>query len=308
MLTRSRWTRILATAVLLAGLAVVFGPGSAEAGGGGSCPPEIPWCTVTGTGGGTGGGGGGTGGGSGSTGCSYMGHDVACYEPGLGYYNSSNQCYYLREDPQPAADDPIWGTHTPDQGAFYEVTCFTGPPPWGSGQVEPGEEWINRPAAGPTPVDLANAALAKIRLDGPAIHMAPTPTGVGGLVGLPVWMWTTVNAHTWGPIHSSASSGALTVNITAKAAKIVWKMGDGSTVTCTNPGTAYVAADGSAASKSCGYRYDKPSYAQPKGKYAITATTTWTVTWIGGGDGGIITTTRTSNTTVRINEQQVVVK
>ncbi len=295
-------------AVTVGGLLIALDSTPSAAGGTGSCPPEIPWCTVTGTGGGGGGTGGGGGGGGGSTGCSYEGHDVACFEPGLGYYNSSNQCYYLREDPQPAADSPVWGTHDPTKGAFYEVTCFSGPPPWGSGEVGAVEEWIARPATGPTPAELAADALAKIRLDGAAIHMAPTPGGVGGLVGLPVWMWTTVSIHTWGPIHSSATSGALTVNITAKAAKIVWNMGDGHTVTCYSPGDAYVAADGGAASGDCGYRYTKPSYAKANGKYAITATTTWTVTWVGGGDGGVITTTRTSNTTVRINEQQVVVK
>ncbi len=310
MLSRHVITRAAIAVALAAGIVVSLNS-QAMAGGGANCPPEIPWCTVDGTGGGGGGtGGGGGGGGGGSTGCSYEGVDVACYEPGLGYYNSDDQCYYDRLDPQPPANDPLWGTNDPATGAIYRVSCFTGPPPWGgSGSADAFDEFIKRPDAGPTPEQLAEQALASIRLDGADIQMAPKPGGVGGLVGLPVWMWTTVNAHTWGPIHASASAGALTVNITAKASKIVWTMGDGgSAVTCTSPGEAYTSADGGNASSDCGYQYTKPSYRRSGGKYKVTAVTTWLVDWFGGGDGGTITTTRTSTTTVTIKEQQVVVK
>jgi hypothetical protein len=308
VLTRHLIARLAATALLAAGLVVTLNA-AATADGGGSCPREIPWCTVTGNGNGGHGHGGG-GGGSTSTGCYYKGLVVECYQPGLGYYNSSDHCYYNRLDPQPAADDPIWAAHDPAKGGFYEISCFDGPPPWGGASFGAVEKWIATPG-GPSPRQLALRALAKIRLDGALIHMAPTTStkGVGGLVGLPVWMWTTVNAHTWGPITSSASSGALTVRIVAKASEIVWTMGDGGKpVVCTQPGDAYAASDGGNASGDCGYTYIKPSYNQTNGRYVITATTTWNVTWQGGGDGGVITTTRTSRASVRINEQQVVVK
>jgi hypothetical protein len=301
--------RLATAAVLVASLVLALDV-PASAGGGGSCPREIPWCTVTGTGAGSGGGHGHGGGGGATTGCYYKGQIVECYLPGLGYYNSADQCYYNRLDPQPAADDPVWKGHDPTLGAFYEISCFDGPPPWGQASFGSAEEWIATPAAGPTPAQLAAEALAKIRLDGASIHMAPTTsaTGVGGLVGLQVWMWTTAGAHTWGPIGASASSGALTVRIEAKASKIVWNMGDGHHVTCTEPGQAYVASDGGGASSNCGYTYTKPSFNQASGRYTITATTTWRVTWQGGGDGGVIVTHRTSQASVRINEQQVVVK
>jgi hypothetical protein len=313
VLTRRPHARLVARATAVAMLAaclIVSLDVAASAGGGGSCPREIPWCTVTGTGSGSGGGHGHGGGGGATTGCYYKGQIVECYLPGLGYYNSADQCYYSRVDPQPAADDPIWAGHDPTMGAFYEVTCFDGPPPWGQASFGAAEEWIAIPATGPSPLQLAREALAKIRLDGASIHMAPTTSkqGVGGLVGLPVWMWTTVSAHTWGPIGASASSGAVTVRIEAKASQIVWNMGDGNHVTCAQPGDAYAFADGASASDNCGYTYTKPSFDQSGGRYTITATTTWQVTWQGGGDGGVIVTTRTSRASVRINEQQVVVK
>lgn len=298
-------------AVATVGVVVTLGAlrgGPAYADGSGSCPPEIPWCTVVGGAPGTGGGGGSGGSPGGSTGCAYHGQPVACYDPVLGYYHNSDACYYWRLNPQPAPGDPVWVGHTPGTGAFYRVTCTDGPPPWGSGSETASQVWVPIPATGPTPEQLALDALSRIRLDGPAIHMAPSSTGVGGLVGLPVWMWTTVGAHTWGPISSSASSGALTVDITAHADRIVWDMGDGHVVVCHNPGVAYRGSDGASASPECGYTYLKPSTHQRGGRYTITATTTWTVNWDGGGESGVITVTRVSRSTVRINEQQVVVR
>ena len=301
--------RLLAVGVLVTGLFVALGGQPALAGA--SCPVEIPWCIVTGGSGDPGGttGGGDDGGGGG--GCYYKSHPVACFEPSLGYYNMKDKCYYMRLDPQPPASDPLWGSHSPADGAIYRVSCFNAPPPWGSAAIDPFDEFIAAGAGGPTPAQLAAQALAAIRLDGPAIQMAPTlaKNGVGGLVGLPVWMWTTVNEHTWGPIGNNASSGAVTVTITANAAKIVWHMGDGGkAVTCTQPGEVYSPADGGRASSNCGYMYTKSSFAKPGHKYTIRATTFWTVNWVGGGQNGTIHTSRTSTASVRINEQQVVVK
>ena len=306
--------RIGAVAAVMLGVVVVV-PGPSNAGGGVSCPREIPWCTVTGTGGGgTGGsGGGGNGGGGGGSGCTYGGTPVACFQPGLGYYDSSDQCYYLREQPQPARGNPIWAGHNPADGAFYRVTCFNGPPPWGAGQGDTVEKWIGIPAGGMTPRQVALEALASIRLDGPAIHMAPSTNqnAVGGLVGLPVWMWTSKTPHRWGPIGATATDGGLTVTISAKVTKIVWHMGDGGKpVVCTTPGTPYRVSDGAHPSPDCGYKYTKPSYAVAGGRYPITAVASWAITYQAGGNGagGVIHRTRKSSASVRINQQQVVVK
>jgi len=145
-----------------------------------------------------------------------------------------------------------------------------------------------------------------MRLDGPAIGMAPDASGTG-LVGLPVWMWTEVRASTWGPTSATASIPGLSVTATARASKVEWDMGDGHTVTCTSPGTAYTKAAGDAQSPTCGHVYRRSSAGQPGDAYPVTATTTWTVSWSGGGQSGVLTVTRTSRTSVRIGKLQVLV-
>jgi hypothetical protein len=304
---------VMAAGVLVVGALAGHGT-RAAADGSGSCPKEILWCTVSGGNPGNPGGVGDPvdpGDGGGDNGCSYHGSAVACYKPGLGYYNSSDSCYYRREDPQPPAGDERWNGKTPADGAFYFITCYDGPAPWGSGAVDPVERFVPNGAGGPTPLELAEQALAEILLSPPNIQMAPSTTGVGGLVGLPVWMWDKINPaspNTWGPLTNSKSFGGLTVNIRAEGVSIVWNMGDGHRVTCDNPGTVYAATDGAKASPDCGYRYTKPSYSKRNGKYAITATATWHVNWAGGGQNGVIVVTRVARATVRINEAQVVVK
>ncbi|MCA0328478.1 MAG: hypothetical protein LCI03_01080 [Actinobacteria bacterium] len=84
-------------------------------------------------------------------------------------------------------------------------------------------------------------------------------------------------------------------------------MGDGHSVTCTSPGTPYTTSRGATASPTCGYVYESSSASQPDHAYTVVATTTWEVTWTGGGQSGVITTTRVSTTTVRIAELQVLV-
>jgi hypothetical protein len=306
--------RLAAVAALLCGVVFALGiPTRARADGPPPCWDETPWCTVSGTGGGGTPGGGGGGGGSGGTDCIYTLRDgtsyrVACYVGGLGYFNVSDGCYYWRLDPQPPLTDPVYDGHTPGTGAVYRITCTNGPPPWGLGSETVGEFWVDRPAGPVNPIDLAFLALAKIRLDPADIHTAPSSTGVGGLVGLPVWLWTPRTPNTWGPLAASQTSGPVTVSISANAEKIVWNMGDGHIVTCTNPGSAFGSTTPSGATPACGYKYTTSSRNEPNHRYQVTATTTWRVTWNGGGGSGVITVVRVSATSLLINEAQVVVK
>jgi hypothetical protein len=95
---------------------------------------------------------------------------------------------------------------------------------------------------------------------------------------------------------------------TAKAQRIDWNMGDGHTVTCANAGTPYVPAYGLQQSPTCGYAYDRPSTgpAHPHARYMVTATTTWLITWAGGGRTGSLIVTRQSQSSVEIQQLQVV--
>ena len=117
-----------------------------------------------------------------------------------------------------------------------------------------------------------------------------------------------------GGVHDDVGSGhgdrcgaGLSVTAVARAKRIVWDMGDGHVVTCANPGTQYLESRGAGASPTCGYVYAASSAGQPGSEYVVTATTTWDVTWVGGGQSGDLTVTRTSTTRVRIGELQVLV-
>jgi hypothetical protein len=141
-------------------------------------------------------------------------------------------------------------------------------------------------------------------LTGPAIGMT-VEGGELGLVGVPVWLWTQVTPTTWGPNTATAAVPGLAVTATAQAIQIVWDMGDGARFACTNPGTPYIA--GEVHSPTCEHTYTWPSIAQPGEAYTVTGTTTWSVSWSGGGTSGTLTVTRTAQTSVRIGELQVLV-
>jgi hypothetical protein len=220
--------------------------------------------------------------------------EVPCYHDDWGVYDDNN-CWW-----RPASDQPPPPEDGEQPGSWYSVYCMS---PHGSYAVL---RWVpDREAPRLTPEQLARRALALIRLLPADIQIAPDPSG-SGLVGLPVWMWTTVNENTWGPISASDSDGGLTVTITARAVSIAWDMGDGRVVTCDNPGTPYESRFGNRPSPTCGHVYTSSSLDRPGGVYPVTATTTWRVSWEGGGQSGAYTVVRQSATTVRIGELQVV--
>lgn len=230
---------------------------------------------------------------------------VPCTDPIFGTWNQADHCYYRPVDPQPSPDNPVWEGRFP-QGAIFQATC---PGVVGTGG---GWRWLpsapGAPGGGPpiSPAVLAQQAIDRLPLTGPAIGMTPRP-GTLGLVGLPVWMWTEVSPATWGPASATASVPGLSVTATAQATQIVWAMGDGHSVSCRGPGTPYLAEFGNRMSPTCGYRYSLSSAREAGGAFRITATTTWDVRWSGGGASGQATVTRTSATTARIGEMQVLV-
>ncbi|RAG81234.1 ATP/GTP-binding protein [Streptacidiphilus pinicola] len=175
----------------------------------------------------------------------------------------------------------------------------------GKGLPGGGAQWFQNPPPGfggaVNVQALAQQAVSKMGLQGPAIGIAPPP-GSKGVVGLPVWLWDNVSATTWGPNTASASAGAVTVTAIGSVTQIVWDMGDGQTETCASPGEAYQASFGNA-QPPCGHTYTTISGAQPGGKYAINATATWVVNWQATtGQTGQITVTRKSASSVVIGE------
>ncbi|MFF9451134.1 ATP/GTP-binding protein, partial [Streptomyces althioticus] len=165
--------------------------------------------------------------------------------------------------------------------------------------VDPGQE---PPAVDPAVV--AQQVVDKMRLEGPDIA---SPRAAGTYtVGVPMWMWVNQSATTYGPNTASASAGGVTVTATAKVSKIVWQMGDGSAVTCVGAGTPYKGSSDMTESPTCGHRYSKTSGDAPGGRYSVTATSTWTIDWQGGGQSGQLEEIRQSDTQVAVGELQVV--
>ncbi|MGA5149988.1 ATP/GTP-binding protein [Streptomyces griseoincarnatus] len=255
-----------------------------------TCRVEVD---VPGQSGGQGSGDSGPGGGSGSAGG----------EADSGKSTDLTNCSYELVDPQPPAGSLEWDGHGPGDGAVYEETCR-----WNnSGDTIVRMVWLAEPPGNEATVDpgvLAQQAVDTMTLLGPDIA---SPRSAGKYtVGVPIWLWVNQGATTYGPNTASASAGGVTVTAIAKVSRIDWRMGDGSTVTCTGPGTPYTGSAGMVESPTCGHVYSKTSAGEPGRKYAVTATSTWTIDWQGGGAAGQLTEIRQSDVQVAIGEVQVV--
>jgi len=225
------------------------------------------------------------------------GVEIPCRD-GHGWWSNALYCYIALANPQPPQSDPIWAGHT--DGAIY--TCYTplilaGTPMYSLWAVTPPAG----PAAPPDPRVLAQQAIALMGLRAINIGIVPEPrAGSVGIIGMPTWMWAqNLSQNMWGPITKSASAAGSTVTATAKVDRVVWAMGDGSTVACTGPGTAYQDSFGKESSPTCGYTYTR------QGDYTVRATSYWTVQWAGVGQSGTIPLDFTQTTNITMGEAQV---
>ncbi|RZE74570.1 ATP/GTP-binding protein [Streptomyces albidoflavus] len=166
-----------------------------------------------------------------------------------------------------------------------------------------GVIWIpdgEEPGAEPQidPEVLARQAVDSMTLRPPKVA---SPRADGRyLIGMPMWMWVEPGESRMGPVSASASAGSVTVTATARVDRLVWDMGDGTTVSCHGPGTRYTAGQGKLPSPDCGHRYERP------GEHQVTVTAHWDVEWEAtGGDGGTLTETRTTEQVADLREAQV---
>lgn len=240
--------------------------------------------------------------------------EIPCTDGPGTYWSNGRQCYVSIQDPQ--LPPKPGGAPT---GAWYNCNPYTGPlacnpatdgicrDPWGV------SFWSDVPPPGINQLTPAQAAYMLVRtfqIRGVEIGFAPDPNipGAQSYVGVPIWMWVNnPQPLTYGPYTESATLGGVTITATARVTSILWNMGDGQTVACGNAGTPFVVAYGAVDSPTCGYRYSQTSDDQPGGRYTVTATSQWSVTWSGGGQGGTIPLTATSQSTVEIGELQSVV-
>jgi hypothetical protein len=209
---------------------------------------------------------------------------VPCNNPALGWLGSTG-CYY-KADPTFAA--PAWDVavqHPAGQaGAYYVETCTPQ-----NFSTDAGVVWIPSAAAGgpplPTPAALSQQAIKQLSFPSLSINASPSPNS-DQLVGLPTWLW--LDEGGWHPITATAAVPGESVTATATPASVTWNLGDGSTVICQGPGTPYSAAAPDEASPTCGHTYSTSSAGQPNGEFLVTATVSWSVTWVGGGQAGAV--------------------
>jgi len=237
--------------------------------------------------------------------CTELGEEVPCSSPTLGTYSNALQCYLQVLSPQPPPDSPLWQGHYPE-GAVYNCAAASSYPGTSGG----GTVWLpGPPDAGLSPEAAARAVVARMDLRAADIGIVPEDKpGSIGAVGAPVYMWTTPGPTTFGPQVLTASAGGLTITATAKVERIVWNMGDGTTVTCRTPGTAYQDRYAFNDSPDCGHRYTRTSARKPNNAYPITATSYWVVDWTGpGGSSGQITLDLVSRTGIVVGELQALI-
>ncbi|MFW6033604.1 MAG: hypothetical protein ACOC9R_00600, partial [bacterium] len=192
-------------------------------------------------------------------------------------------------------------------GAAGSAAYLCEPPP-DADEGEP-EDSNGEPAPAVDPVVVAWRATTSMGLHAIDMQIAPTPVSDDpdsmGLVGLPVWLWADDTPGTWGPQSASASDGPVSVTVTARVDRVEWDMGDGTTVTCTEPGTPFDPERHTAEDESpdCGHTYLHTSDQEPDGLYTVTATSYWTAEWSDGtGQTGTIPFELTTTEQIRIGE------
>jgi hypothetical protein len=271
--------RILSAATLLASVVVVAGasPSSADGGWGGADCDQVPvaGCDVGAGDDGDHNGGGGD----------HQGGDGSGSGDGAGGPDYSN----CRWDPAPDYSEP----GQPDTGGgWFLLTCVP--------DFQDGPFWVSDGGPGPvSPRLLAETARKRLNLPRPVIAASP---GGDQLVALPMWLW--LGNNMWTAVSATASVPGVSVTATARPTSVTWSMGDGSTVTCTGPGTLFPqGGDPRAASPTCGHTYTRASE-----RYGVTATVRWTVTWAGAGTGGTFPNLTTFTTTgFRVAQSQAIV-
>lgn len=231
---------------------------------------------------------------------------VSCYmRPGW-VWSFSWACHSRLMSPQPGPEHHAWPDDHDGSGAVYH--CSRGVHLGDEFPEEDNPRWAPFPpwqAPTPDPEELVWDAIDSMDLEAVRIGIAPyDQPGYVGVVGLPVWMWAiNPDPMTWGPNTASAGTSPYTVSATAQVTSVDWTMGDGASVTCTEPGTPYDTAYGVNPSPDCGHLYISD------GTFPVTAVAHWQVTWEAwDGQAGVIEFDLERSTQVEISEVQSVIR
>jgi hypothetical protein len=189
------------------------------------------------------------------------------------------------------------------EGTWYFYECQD---PQAFGGTRVGTVFV--PAGQPMvpPAVLAQQASRFVPAPPPAIELNP-PAGSDHLVNLESWLW--IDPSTWGRRSATASVPNESATVVATPLSVTWSMGDGTKVICRGPGVPYnPARPPDSQHTTCSHTYRRSSAGQPGERYAVSATTTWALSWTATGvvssSGSLPPLQRTSTTTVRVAEAQ----
>ena len=191
--------------------------------------------------------------------------------------------------PQSVLTDPglLNGAMTADQVVqaqctMLAVTGNTAP------MCQPAAQGPQRAPAAPPPPDpreVARRAVLQLEIPAPTTQIGPEPNvneWKMAVVGYPLWLWTT------GPdrIDRTVTEQGITLNLSARRVTTKFDLGDGTVKFCGVTTPYHQGVQPAAESPSCGHRYQKPSL--PKGKYAVSASTRWEISWSALGQSGVL--------------------
>lgn len=145
------------------------------------------------------------------------------------------------------------------------------------------------------------AAEATAGLEVPLPTPASNPVGGVTIVHFPTWLWT----GGWTSMSASATAADVTSTVVATPVSVTWDLGDGHSLHCDGPGTAYdLDAPEAQQSSECTYSY------ATTGSYAVDVTITWHLTWTSPGNGGgdLGTVARTSTLPLQVLQLDTVIR
>jgi len=132
------------------------------------------------------------------------------------------------------------------------------------------------------PSRVAVDALASVGIEPPPIYTSPSADG-RLYVQVPTWLW--VDPNWWRPYEATARAGRVWATVRATPVTVTWTMGDGRSVTCWGPATAWRPGSPEDAS-TCTHVYRRSSAGSPGGSFVIEATVTLEVSWTSNVSAG----------------------
>lgn len=236
--------------------------------------------------------------------CTFQGQKIPCVTE-HGVWFSSRQCYAQAAEPQPPADDPVWGEHAPSEGRMWYCATYQGP--------ATGGYWFFVPD-GKLPGLVDPGDVAKNALDTMTLELAEAHTAPGSnwhtFLNIDVWMW--VPEGQWRTLTKTVQAGATRVRVTAEPVRVTWDMGPGQ-VDCAGPGRPWASGMGATETSNCTYRYTVLE--NPEGdSHEVFARIAYAVDWVctgacsqTTGELGEVIAPPGSTTTVDVLQRQTVV-